>query len=89
VVPKIRRLSLHRHLEKKKLEATTGVEHHVKFVAVTLNTALEVVRRKGESALFREERRGQVFVESSPTIYRFTQSRRRRVWKFVEPGVMG
>jgi hypothetical protein len=75
----IRRLSLHGHLEKKKLEVIKGVEDHVKFAAVTLNTALEVVRSKGESALFREERRGQVFVESSPTLYRFTQSRRRRV----------
>jgi hypothetical protein len=54
-----------------------GVEHHVKFVAVTLNTALEVVRRKGESALFREERKGEVFVESSATRCRFAQSRRR------------
>ncbi|KIJ92081.1 hypothetical protein K443DRAFT_685477 [Laccaria amethystina LaAM-08-1] len=52
----IRRLSLHRHLEKKKLEVIKGVEDHVKFAPVTLNTALEVIRRKGESALFREER---------------------------------
>jgi hypothetical protein len=80
----IRRLSLHLHLENKKLEADKGVEDHVKFLAVTLNTALELVRRKGESALFREERRGEVFVESSATQYRFAQSRR-----FVEPGVMG
>jgi hypothetical protein len=77
VVPMIRRLSLHRHLEKKELEVMKGVEHHVKFVAVTLNTALEVVRRKGESALFREERKGEVFVESSATRCRFAQSRRR------------
>jgi hypothetical protein len=70
-------LSLHRHLEKKELEVIKGVEHHVNFVAVTLNTALEVVRRKGESALFREERKGEVFVESSATRCRFAQSRRR------------
>jgi hypothetical protein len=73
----IRRLSLHRHLEKKKLEVIKGVEDHVKFAPVTLNTALEVIRRKGESALFREERRSQVFVESSATQCRFAQSRRR------------
>jgi len=38
---------------KEGVEVTRGVEDHVKFVAVALNTALEVVRRKGESALFR------------------------------------
>ena len=35
---KIRRLSLHRHLEKKKPEATKGVEDHIKLIAVALNT---------------------------------------------------
>jgi hypothetical protein len=75
---------LHRHLEKKEPEVIKGAEDHVKFAAVTLNTALEVIRRKGESALFREERRGEVFAESSATQCRFAQSRR-----FVEPGVMG
>jgi hypothetical protein len=56
-----------------------GVEDHVKFAAITLNTALEVVSSKGESALFRKERRGEVFVESSATQCRFAQSRRRRL----------
>jgi hypothetical protein len=60
----IRRLSLHLHLENKKLEADKGVEDHVKFLAVTLNTALELVRRKGESALL--ERRGEAKFSSSP-----------------------
>jgi hypothetical protein len=56
VVPKIRRPGLHRHLEKKELEVTKGVEDHVKFVAVALNTALEAIRRKGESALLKRRR---------------------------------
>ena len=34
------------------------IEDHAELVAVAPNTALEVVRRKGESALFKEERRG-------------------------------
>jgi hypothetical protein len=70
VVPMIRRLSLHRHLEKE-LEVIKGVEDYVEFAAVTLNSALEVVRRKGESALFREERKGEVCVESSAAQCRF------------------
>jgi hypothetical protein len=61
VVPKIRRLSLHRHVEKKKLETIKGVVDHIKFIAIAR------VPRKGESALFREERRGEVFVESDAT----------------------
>jgi hypothetical protein len=65
-------------------------EDHVKFAAVTLNTTLEVVRRKGESALFREERRGEVFVESSPTLMSICAfEEEKSAWKFVEPGVMG
>ncbi|KIK08324.1 hypothetical protein K443DRAFT_672338, partial [Laccaria amethystina LaAM-08-1] len=48
-------LNLHRHLEKKKLEVIKGVEDHGEFAAVTLNTALEVVRGKAESALFKED----------------------------------
>jgi len=46
---------------------TTGVEDHLKFIAAALYTALEVGQRKGEWVLFREERRGEVFVESDAT----------------------
>jgi hypothetical protein len=39
-------------------------EDHVQFVVDAFNTAMEAVRRKSESAPFREERRGEVFIES-------------------------
>jgi hypothetical protein len=77
---------LHRHLEKKELEVTKGVEDHVKFVAVALNTALETVRSKGESALLMRRGEGRVQCDTM-SIYAVEEE--KSVWKFVEPGVMG
>jgi IS1 family transposase len=71
VVWKISFLSSPRRLEKKELEVTRGVEDHVEFVAVALDTALEVIRKKGESARGEERR--------SFRRVRFTRMRRRRV----------
>jgi hypothetical protein len=48
-------------VEKKKLETIKGVVDHIKFIAVAC------VPRKGKLALCREERRGEVFVESDAT----------------------
>jgi len=60
---------------------TRGVEDHVKFVAVALNTALEIVPRKGESALL--ERREAKF-SSDATQCRFTRLKRiEELLKFV------
>jgi hypothetical protein len=63
VMPDIRFLSSHWHLEKKELEVTRGVEDHAEYIAAELalgcHNALEVVHRNGNLGPSREKREGE------------------------------
>ena len=49
--------------KRRSLKWTEGGEDHVEFVLAELvNTALNIVRRKGESASLREEKRAEAKV---------------------------